>query len=116
MSVQEMMVIPAAALEAVTDPEHRWVAICRGTGCTSSASTEVQQALQEELDQQGLSDQVEVRRTGCFGFCEQGPIMVVYPDQTFYTQVKPRDVKTIVAEHIIGGKPVEKILYHDPAS
>ena len=67
MSVQEMMAIPAAALEAVTDPEHRWVAICRGTGCTSSASTEVQQSLQEELDQQGLNGQVEVRRTGCFG-------------------------------------------------
>jgi NADH:ubiquinone oxidoreductase subunit F (NADH-binding)/(2Fe-2S) ferredoxin/Pyruvate/2-oxoacid:ferredoxin oxidoreductase delta subunit len=116
MSLQEMVAIPAKALEAVTNPEHRWVAICRGTGCTSSASTEVQQALQEELDEQGLSGQVEVRRTGCFGFCEQGPIMVVYPDQTFYTQVKPRDVKKIVAEHIIGGKPVEKILYHDPAS
>ena len=92
------------------------MAICRGTGCTSSASAEVQQALQEELDEQGLGDQVEVRRTGCFGFCEQGPIMVVYPDETFYTKVKPRDVKKIVAEHIIGGKPVEKVLYHDPAS
>ncbi len=116
MSVQEMMAIPAEALEAVTSPEHRWVAICRGTGCTSSASTEVQKTLEEELEQHGLSDQVEVRRTGCFGFCEQGPIMVVYPDQTFYTKVKPRDVKTIVAEHLIGGEPVEKILYHDPAS
>jgi NADH-quinone oxidoreductase subunit F/NADP-reducing hydrogenase subunit HndC len=116
MTVQEIMAIPAEALEAVTNPKHKWVAICRGTGCTSSASTEVQQALQEELDKQGLGDQVEVRRTGCFGFCEQGPIMVVYPDETFYTQVKPRDVKKIVAEHLIDGQPVEKILYHDPAS
>ncbi len=111
-----MIAIPFEAIDAITNPEHRWVAICRGTGCTSSASTEVQQALQEELDKQGLNGQVEVRRTGCFGFCEQGPIMVVYPDQTFYTQVKPRDVKKIVAEHIIDGKPVEKILYHDPVS
>ncbi len=116
MNVQEMTAIPAAALKAVTDPTHRWVAICRGTGCTSSASTEVQEALQDALDKQGLSDQVEVRRTGCFGFCEQGPIMVVYPDQTFYTQVKPRDVEKIVVEHIIGGEPVERSLYHDPAS
>ncbi len=116
MNVQEMIAIPAEAIDAVTNPEHKWVAICRGTGCTSSASTEVQQALQEELDKQGLNDQVEARRTGCFGFCEQGPIMVAYPDQTFYTQVKPRDVKKIVTEHIVDGKPVEKVLYHDPAS
>ncbi len=118
MSLQQesLMTIPAEALEAVTNPEHRWIAICRGTGCTSSASVEVHHALQAELDKQELDDQIEVRRTGCFGFCEQGPIMVVYPDETFYTQVKPRDVKKIVAEHLIDGRPVEKILYHDPAS
>ena len=117
MSVQEnLMPVPAEALNAITNPEHRWVAICRGTGCASSASTEVHQALQEELDKNDLGDQVEVRRTGCFGFCEQGPIMVIYPDETFYTQVKPGNVKKIVEEHIIGGQPVEKFLYHDPAS
>jgi NADH:ubiquinone oxidoreductase subunit F (NADH-binding)/(2Fe-2S) ferredoxin len=108
--------ISAEALNAVTNPEHRWVAICRGTGCVSSASEDVHIGLQAELEKHDLVDQVEVRRTGCFGFCEQGPIMVVYPDETFYTKVKPRDVKTIVEEHIIGGNPVEKILYHDPAS
>ena len=113
---ENLMTISTETLEAVTNPEHRWVAICRGTGCTSSASTEVQDALQDELEKQGLGGQVEVRRTGCFGFCEQGPIMVVYPDETFYTQVKTRDIKKIVAEHFIGGKPVEKVLYHDPAS
>ena len=116
MILQEMMTIPLEAVEAVTSPDHRWVAICRGTGCTSSASTEVQAELEEELAKQGLGDQVEVRRTGCFGFCEQGPIMVVYPDETFYTQVKPRDVKKIVAEHLVEGKPVEKVLYKDPVS
>jgi NADH:ubiquinone oxidoreductase subunit F (NADH-binding)/(2Fe-2S) ferredoxin len=108
--------VPAEALKAVTSPEHRWVAICMGTGCTSSASAEVREALRAELEEHDLGDEVEVRRTGCFGFCEQGPIMVIYPDETFYTQVQPKDVKKIVAEHIIGGTPVEKLLYHDPAS
>jgi NADH:ubiquinone oxidoreductase subunit F (NADH-binding)/(2Fe-2S) ferredoxin len=113
---KNLMTIPLEALDAVTNPEHRWVAICMGTGCTSSASAEVRQALEEELNKHDLGDQIEVRRTGCFGFCEQGPIMVVYPDETFYTQVKPRNVKQIVENHLIGGEPVEKILYHDPAS
>ena len=70
----------------------------------------------EELAKHGLEDEVEVRRTGCFGFCEQGPILVVYPDETFYTQVKPRAAKKIVEDHIVGGKTVEKSLYKDPNS
>ena len=108
--------IPLETVRAITSPEHRWVAICMGTGCSSSASAQVRSALQEELTHHGLADQVEVRRTGCFGFCEQGPIMVVYPDETFYTQVKPANVKKIVEDHILGGKPVERLLYQDPAS
>lgn len=112
---EKLLTIPPEALKAVTNPQHRWVAICMGTGCSSSASAEVRQALQETLDQHGLGEQVEVRRTGCFGFCAQGPIMVIYPDETFYNQVSPQHVKEIVKEHLIGGQPVEKILYHDPA-
>lgn len=108
--------IPLETVRAVTSPEHRWVAICMGTGCSSSASGDVRAALQTELSHRGLADQVEVRRTGCFGFCEQGPILVVYPDETFYTQVKPANVKKIVEEHILGGKPVERLLYKDPTT
>lgn len=107
---------PPEVLHAVNDPEHRWVAICMGTGCSSSASGELRQALCNELDRRGLGEEVEVRRTGCFGFCAQGPIAVVYPDETFYTQVKPGDAQAIVAEHIVGGRRVEPLLYHDPAS
>jgi NADP-reducing hydrogenase subunit HndC len=108
--------ISAEVIDVMNNPEHRWVAICRGTGCTSSASAELHQALREELDRHDLNGQVEIRRTGCFGFCAQGPIMVVYPEETFYTQVKPGDAKTIVEEHILGGRRVERLLYRDPAS
>ena len=106
---------PEATL-AVNDPAHRWIAVCMGTGCSSSASTEVGAALREELVKNGLENGVEVRRTGCFGFCEQGPITVVYPDETFYTQVKPQNASKIVQEHVVGGQPVERLLYKDPAS
>lgn len=108
------LTLESEASSYVTDPQHRWIAVCMGTGCSSSASAEVRQALRKELNERGLADEVEVRRTGCFGFCAQGPIMVVYPDETFYTQVKPRDARTIVEQHVVGGKPVEKLLYKDP--
>jgi NADH-quinone oxidoreductase subunit F len=114
--VENLLTIPPESLPAVTDPDHRWVAICTGTGCSASASVEIGQALQAELNHHGLAEQVEVRCTGCFGFCAQGPIMVVYPDETFYNQVSSDHVKEIVQEHLVGGRPVEKILYHDPAS
>lgn len=116
MSVREKLAIPAEVIDIVKDPKHRWIAVCRGTGCASSASAEVRQALCEELDSRNLNEQVEVRRTGCFGFCEEGPIVVVHPEGTFYTRVKPSDAEVIVEEHIVGGQPVERLLYHDPAS
>ena len=102
--------------DAVNNPEHKWIAVCMGTGCTSSASEELGEALCQELDRHNLNGQVEVRRTGCFGFCEQGPIVVVYPGETFYTRVKPSDVKAIIEEHVLGGRLVERLLYRDPAT
>ena len=98
---------------AMNSPDRKWIAVCMGTGCMSSASTELGEALHEELNKHSLNGLVEVRRTGCFGFCEQGPILVVHPEETFYTRVKRQDVKTIVEEHILGGRPVERLLYHD---
>jgi NADH-quinone oxidoreductase subunit F/NADP-reducing hydrogenase subunit HndC len=95
---------------------HPWIAVCMGSGCMSSASAELRQALREELDAHKLGEQVEVRRTGCFGFCEQGPIVVVHPGETFYTQVKPRDAKTIVQEHILDGQQIKRLLYRDPTT
>jgi NADH:ubiquinone oxidoreductase subunit F (NADH-binding)/(2Fe-2S) ferredoxin/Pyruvate/2-oxoacid:ferredoxin oxidoreductase delta subunit len=87
-----------------------------GTGCVSSASAEVRQALADELERRGLSSRVEVRRTGCFGFCAAGPIVVVHPDETFYTRVGPADVQDIVEEHVLADRRVERLMYHDPAT
>ncbi len=99
-----------------THAERPWLAVCMGTGCMSSASAELRQALRQELAKHGRGEQVEVRRTGCFGFCEQGPIVVVHPGEIFYTQVKLRDVKAIVEEHILGGRWVERLLFRDPVT
>ena len=115
MEVTQELSISAEVQQAMRNPEHRWVAVCMGTGCTSSASAELRQALCEELEKHDLDDKVEIRRTGCFGFCAQGPIMVVYPEETFYTHVSPSDAKTIVEEHILGDRRVERLLYRDTA-
>ena len=98
------LVIPAEAVAAVQTRDYRVITVCAGTGCTSSASAEVRDALEQSSSDDGLGGQVEVRRTGCFGFCAQGPIMVVNPGETFYTQVAPEDVPEIVDEHVIGGR------------
>jgi len=110
------LAVPAEVADAVKNPEHKWIAVCMGTGCTSSASAELGEALREELDKHNLNGQVEVRRTGCFGFCEQGPIVVVYPGETFYTRVKTSDVKAIIEEHVLGTRLVERLLYRDPVT
>ncbi|MFC2030701.1 NADH-ubiquinone oxidoreductase-F iron-sulfur binding region domain-containing protein [Chloroflexota bacterium] len=92
------------------------IAVCMGTGCTSSASAELRQSLREELGKHGLDGQVEVRRTGCFGFCEQGPIVIVQPGEIFYCQVKPRDAKAIVEQHVLDNQLVDRLLYREPSS
>lgn len=116
MTTYADLAVPAEVVDAVNNSEHKWIAVCMGTGCTSSASAQLREALREELDKHNLSGQVEVRRTGCFGFCEQGPIVVAYPGETFYTRVKPSDVKAIIEEHILGGRLVERLLFRDPAT
>lgn len=88
--------------------------ICGGTGCKSSDSDILAERLKKELQKQGLEETVQVIMTGCFGFCEKGPIVKVMPDNTFYTQVKPEDAEDIVEEHVVKGRRVERLLYHDP--
>ncbi len=88
--------------------------VCGGTGCRASASDAIVENLKAELQQQGLDETVQVIMTGCFGFCEKGPIVKVMPDNTFYVEVKPEDAKIIVEEHVIKGRKVEKLLYKDP--
>ncbi len=88
--------------------------VCGGTGCRASESEAIQDKLNQEINEKGLEGEVKVVTTGCFGFCEQGPIIKVLPDNTFYTQVKPDDAQEIINEHIIKGRKVERLLYTDP--
>jgi len=88
--------------------------VCGGTGCHASESDAIVWNLRDELEAKGLSEKVQVILTGCFGFCEKGPIVKVMPDNTFYVQVKPEDAQEIVEEHIIKGRKVTRLLYHDP--
>ena len=90
------------------------VLVCGGTGCQASASAQIIKNFEDILAAKGLQDEVQVVRTGCFGFCEKGPIVKIMPDNTFYTQVKPEDVEKIVNEHIIKGRKVTDLLYMDP--
>jgi len=88
--------------------------ICGGTGCKASSSDAIAEKLKFELAANNLQDEVQVILTGCFGFCEKGPIVKVLPDNTFYTQVKPEDAAEIVKEHVVKGRKVERLLYVDP--
>ncbi len=89
------------------------VLICGGTGCTSSKSEEIMKVMEAEIAAQGLSEEVKVVKTGCFGLCALGPIMIVYPEGTFYHSVKVEDVAEIVEEHFLKGRPVERMVYHE---
>ncbi|MBQ7049536.1 MAG: NADH-quinone oxidoreductase subunit NuoF [Firmicutes bacterium] len=90
------------------------ILVCGGTGCVSSNSRQIVENLNDAIKAAGMEEDVKVLQTGCFGFCEQGPIVKVLPDNTFYTQVKPEDANEIVAEHIVKGRKVERLLYVDP--
>ncbi|WP_281745686.1 NADH-quinone oxidoreductase subunit NuoF [Thermanaerovibrio acidaminovorans] len=90
------------------------ILVCGGTGCISSQSDRLAEALKEALAKRGLAEEVKVVLSGCFGFCEQGPIVKVAPDNTFYVKVTPEDADEIVAEHILKGRKVTRLLYKDP--
>lgn len=89
---------------------------CGGTGCRASESVRIVDNLREEIAKAGMENDVQVVVTGCFGFCEQGPIVKVIPDNTFYTRVKPEDASEIVKEHVVKGRKVTRLLYEDPES
>ena len=89
------------------------VLVCGGTGCTSSGSVAIREALVKEIAAKGIADEVKVVGTGCFGLCALGPIMIVYPDGTFYSMVKIEDVPEIVEEHLLKGRVVERLEYYD---
>ena len=89
------------------------VLVCGGTGCTSSNSEAIFEALKSEIAQKGLDKEVNVVRTGCFGLCALGPIMIVYPEGSFYSMVKVEDVPEIVEEHLLKGRIVTRLLYDE---
>ncbi len=89
------------------------VLICGGTGCTSSGSMKIADKLEEEIKKNGLADEVKVVRTGCFGLCALGPIMIVYPEGTFYSMVKIDDIPEIVEEHLLKGRVVTRLVYDE---
>ncbi|MEW6489193.1 MAG: NADH-ubiquinone oxidoreductase-F iron-sulfur binding region domain-containing protein [Thermodesulfobacteriota bacterium] len=101
---------------ATRDPSKRCITLCSGSACLACGCKEVAAALDEEIARRGLGGEVEVRRTGCHGFCERGPIIVIHPDETCYLQIKPEDVPEIVEKTVGGGGLVERLLYEDPAT
>ena len=89
------------------------VLVCGGTGCTSSHSMQIIEAMQAEIDRVGLAEEVKVVKTGCFGLCALGPVVVVYPEGSFYSRVEVSDVKEIVDEHLLKGRIVKRLLYDE---
>ena len=92
------------------------ILVCQSTGCESSKSDKITQALETQIKQLELSKNVQVKFTGCHGFCQQGPIVIVEPEGVFYTQVKEEDVPEILKSHIVDGKYVERLFYHNPVT
>ncbi len=96
------------------DPDNPCISICAGAGCIASGADEVIKSFQEEIEQQGLTAKVDTKGTGCPGFCEQGPIVVIYPEEICYVQVQAKDVEQIVAETIQENKVIDRLLFQDP--
>jgi NADH-quinone oxidoreductase subunit F len=96
------------------DPNKPSIMVCGGTGCLALASDEVAGALEKALVEQGVEADVELKTTGCPGFCEQGPLLVIHPEGILYTRVKPKDAKEIVSKTIANGEVVERLLFEDP--
>ena len=92
------------------------VLVCGGTGCSSSGSAQLIERFEQQLKEKGLEKEVQIVRTGCFGLCEAGPVVIVYPEGTFYSRVKVEDVDEIVSEHLLKGRKVQHLVYVDHAT
>ena len=93
--------------------QHKNILVCAGTGCTAGDSAILMKKLNEKLEEAGLAEEVKVVKTGCFGFCQKGPIVAVYPDRVYYTHVKPDDAERIVNDHVIGGHVIKDLQMFD---
>jgi NADP-reducing hydrogenase subunit HndC len=101
-------------IQSKRDPNKTCITLCSGTACHASGSGDVAASIEEELKKQGLSDEVDFRRTGCHGYCERGPIIVIHPDEICYLQIEAKDVPEIISQTIKEKKLVERLLYTDP--
>lgn len=90
------------------------VLVCAGTGCVSGNSFETAKAMEAEISRRGLAGEVQLIRTGCQGFCAEGPIVIVQPDGVFYCGVQSKDAPLLVEEHLLKGRPVKKLMYTPP--
>lgn len=113
LAVKESSMQKIAARENANDTSMKHVLVCGGTGCTSSNSGAIIDELNSQIAQKGLEGKVKVVRTGCFGLCALGPIMIVYPEGSFYSQVKVEDIPEIVEEHFVKGNVVTRLLYQE---
>ena len=121
MTIDRLNQIQAQTLEEMstrlgrrTESGYRYeVMVCRDTGCSSNKGDKVMQQLEQLVKLYGKQDEISIKRTGCFGFCAAGPILVVYPEGTFYARVKPEHVEEIFHQHLMGGEPVKKYVYPD---
>ena len=104
------------ALEGRRDAERPCVTICAGTGCQAYGVSRVIEAFEEELANRGLADQVDILTTGCHGFCERGPVVVIKPQNIFYERMQVKDVASVVEETLVNGTVVERLLYQDPGT
>ncbi len=112
-SMQEVLKVR----EGVPSEEYKaHIMVCGGQGCISSNCTDVVDALKESLKKNGIEKDVKLILTGCMGPCDMGPVMIIYPDATFYRRVKPKDAEEIVTEHIMKGNPVTRLLYRTPGA
>lgn len=98
------------------DPNKTCVTVCGGTGCSAWGSTEVREAFAREIKKRGLQKRVDIKMTGCHGFCERGPVTVIFPKEIFYQQISKEDVPEIVSKTIIKGEIIERLLYRDPTT
>ena len=105
-----------ATLRDSRDPTKPVITICGGTGCRASGSREIVAAFKEEIGNRNLEEKIDVRTTGCHGFCEQGPIVVIYPGRIFYPMVKTEDVSRIISETVLNDRIIDELLYIDPIS
>jgi NADH:ubiquinone oxidoreductase subunit F (NADH-binding)/(2Fe-2S) ferredoxin/NAD-dependent dihydropyrimidine dehydrogenase PreA subunit len=100
--------------QAEVSTEKRNLLVCGGTGCKSAQSDNIVSNLNKYIEEAGLSENIQVSLTGCFGFCEKGPVVHVLPDNVFYIQVKPEDAEEIVKEHLVNNNVVDRLLYEEP--